>query len=262
MKHSPGATSSLPRSFVPMLGALLLVVVVGGCASLETRATKLQAIKTIGIISAVGDDLTLTKAGLTGLEARNQSFSIEPWGIDDLIVSRASALLSPHFQVQPVTYRRADFAALERDNPITLVNLMRDDPIKELVRSQVSPQGLDAYVVITKAKSTYGSGGRAIAGIGVVNGGTMFDSHAQAHALYMIRVIDGHEFKIIDKKSASPVDNTEIVRLAGPSRMIDDSVLPKGNDAAGNEQLKATITDLIERSLPTTLQDLHLVDRS
>jgi hypothetical protein len=78
----------------------------------------------------------------------------------------------------------------------------------------------------------------------------------------MIRVVDGHSFKVIDKKSASPVDSAELFRLAGPSRQIGASVLPGAQNPAGNEQLKAAVTDLIERSLPATLQDLRLIDRS
>ena len=84
-------------------------------------------------------------------------------GIDDLIVG-ASALLGRRFQLQPVTYPRASFAARDRNSPFALVNMTRDDPIKELVRNQVTPQGLDAYVVITAATSPYGSRGRTVAG--------------------------------------------------------------------------------------------------
>ena len=258
------------RSYALISGALFLLIVVSGCASIDARSSKLQAIKTVGVISAVGDELTLTNAGLTGFENHDQSVSIEPWGIDDLIVSRAGALLSRRFQVQPVTYKRAAFAALERNAPIAgpivvptfVVNRMGDDPIKALVRTQVSPQGLDAYVVVTKAKTKYGSRGHTITGIGVINRTALFESHAQAHALYMIRVIDGHEFTVMDTKAAAPVDNTEIVRLAGPSRTVDDSLLPTADDPARNENLKAAIIDLIERSLPTTLQDLRLFNPS
>jgi hypothetical protein len=247
---------------MPAVLAVLLVVLASGCASLDAPAAKLQALKTVGIVSAVGDEFTLTKAGLTGFADDDQRFSIEPWGIDDLIVSRAGALLGTRFQVQPLTYRRASFAARERAAPIAVMNVLREDPVKELVRKEISPQGLDAYVVITKATSPYGSRGRTVAGVGIINHGAVFGSYAQLHALYLIRVIDGHEFKVIDKRSASPLDGAEMVRLAGPSRLIDPSLLPAANDPARNDNLKAAVTDLIERSLPATLRDLRLVDRS
>jgi hypothetical protein len=244
------------------LAVLLLLALLGACATINASPPKLASIKSIGVISATGDEFTLTKAGLTGLGSSTQSFSIESWGIDDLIVSRASSLLSRRFEVRPVTYRRGAFAALEGDSAVAAVNLLRDDPVKKLIPTEVSPLGLDAYVIITKAKSTYGSTGRTVAGFGVINRTAVFGSYPQIHALYVVKLIDGHEYNSIAKRSASPLNNTETIRLSGPSRSVDDSFLPTANDPAQNEKLKAAIIDLIERSLPTTLQDMGLVDRS
>jgi hypothetical protein len=67
---------------------------------------------------------------------------------------------------------------------------------------------------------------------------------------------------VIGERTAAPLDNKEIVRLEGPSRLVDDALLPTANGAAGNDQLKAAVTDLIERSLLVTLQGLRLVDPS
>jgi hypothetical protein len=245
---------------IQRLATLLLLVLLSACAAVDTSAPKLDAVKTIGVVSAIGDELTLTKAGLTGFENRTQSFSIESWGIDDLIVSRANSLLSRRFEVHPVTYRRVALAALEGDSAITAVNLLRDDPIKKLIPTEVTPLGLDAYVMITKAKSKYGSTSRTVEGFGIINHSAVFGSYAQIHALYVVRVIDGHGFNLIEKRSASPLNNTEMFRLAGPSRLVDASFLPTANDAAQNEPLKAAIIDLIEHSLPATLHDLGLVD--
>jgi hypothetical protein len=97
--------------------------------------------------------------------------------LDDVIVSRISALLSRRFQVQPVTYRREAFATIERNSPIPLASRLREDPIKKLVRAEVSPQGLDAYVVVTKATSRYGSRARVVAGVGMISHHAVFDSY-------------------------------------------------------------------------------------
>jgi hypothetical protein len=247
---------------IKAMAALLLLLMLGACAALDASPTAPVAIKTVGVVSAVGDEFTLTRAGLTGLDNRVQSFSIEPWGIDELITGSAEAMLRQRFQVERVTYQRAAFASHEKDSAITFVNLLREDPLKTLVRSQVTPQGLDAYLVITKAKSTYGTTGRAVAGIGMINHNAVFGSYVQIYALYTIWVIDGHDFKVIEKRSAPPLNNAEILRLTGPSRMVDDALLPAANDPARNDRLKAAITELIKTSLPTTLQQLRLVDRS
>ena len=241
---------------------MLLLLGCGACTAVGTEAPKLREFKTVGIISAVGDTLTVTKAGLSGPGNGQRVYPIESWGIDDLIVSRASALLSRRFQPRPVTYRRTAFAALERSNPVVVVNLLRKDRIGDLVRTEASPQGLDAYVVITKGTSMYGNGGRSVGGIGITNHSALLKSYNQIHALYVVTVIDGHKFSVLEKRSAAPLDNTEIVRLGGPSRMVDDTLLPTATGAAGSEKLKEAVTDLIERSLPATLEGLRLFDPS
>jgi hypothetical protein len=240
----------------------MLLLGCSACTAVGTEAPMLRNFKTVGVISAVGDTLTLTTAGLTGLGNGERIYSIDSWGIDDLIVSRASALLSRHFQVQPVTYRRAAFAALEQSNPVVVVNLLRKDRVKDLVRTEAAPQGLDAYVVITRGTSTYGNGGRSVGGVGIINHSALLSSYNQIHALHVVRVVDGREFSVLDKRSAAPLDNAEIVRLGGPSRMVDDAFLPTATGATGNEKLKAAVTDLIERSLPATLESLRLFDPS
>jgi hypothetical protein len=50
------------------------------------------------------------------------------------------------------------------------------------------------------------------------------------------------------------------VRLAGPSRTIDESFAPGTGDPAQNEKLHAAIADLMARSLSSTLSDMHLAE--
>jgi hypothetical protein len=242
------------------LAAVVLVAVsLGGCAMFATRDTKLEAVKTVGIISAVGDEMTFARMGLTGLNNANQSFPIGSWGLDDLIVQQATTALSGRFQVQPVSYPRTAFAAI-KDSPVAPVNLVRGDPFKKLVKTEVTPQGLDAYIVITKAKSNFGSGARKVEGIGFVSYGTLLASYNQIHVLYEIRVYDGKSFDVIEKMVAPPLDNAGTVGLTGPSRLVDASFSPSSGDPAQNENLHGAITELIARSLSTTLSDMHLAD--
>jgi hypothetical protein len=238
---------------------VLVAVNVGACAMFATRETKLQTVKTVGIISAVGDEITFARGGLTGLDNSSRRFPIGSWGLDDLIVEKVTAALNGRFQVQPVSYTRAAFAAI-KDSPVAPVNLVRSDPFRKLVQTEVSPQGLDAYIVITKAKSAFGGGGRKLEGIGYLNYGTVLASYNQIHALYEIRVFDGKTFDVIEKMAAPPLDDVGAVRIAGPSRVIDESLSPGTGDPAQNEKLHAAIADLVARSLPSTLSDMHLAD--
>jgi hypothetical protein len=238
---------------------VLLALSVGACATFATRQTKLQAVKTVGIISVVGNEISFEKAGLTGLGNASQRFPIASWGLDDLIVQQATTALSGRFQVKPVTYKRAAFAMIG-DSPVTPVNLLRGNPFKKLVQTEVSPQGLDAYVVISKAKVNFG-GGRKIEGLGFVSYGTLLASYSQIHALYEISVIDGKTFDVIEKTAAPPLDGTAAVRIPGPSRMVDESFSPGAGDPVRNEKLRGAIKDLVMRSLSATLSDMLLGEK-
>lgn len=246
---------------LPRHAAALALLLCSACTAIGTAQPKLHDFKTVGIVSAIGDTLTLTSAGLTGFKNEEQALSIEPWGLDNIVISRITASLTRHYQVQPVTYERTAFAAAyKRDNPLPVANLLRENPIKDLVRKQVSPQGLDAYVVVTKATSAFGTRGRKVAGIGLIKYTELLASYVELYALYRISIIDGHDFKMIGERAASPLDNKENVRMEGPSRLVDPALLPTANGAADNDQLRAAVTELIERSLPVTLEGLRLVD--
>ncbi|WBL76343.1 hypothetical protein I3J27_25360 [Bradyrhizobium xenonodulans] len=242
------------RRVILGLACAIACVALGAAAAFETRATRLQAIKTVGIVSAIGEEMSLTQAGLIGLGNSGQSVSISAWSLDELIVQQATRLLSGRFRVQPVSYRRAAFAAI-RDSAVAPVNLLRSDPFKELVRSDVAPQGLDAYIVITRAKSKLGNG-RMVEGVGLAQYRTLLADYGLIHALYEVRVIEGKSFDVIEKRAAAPLDNTGTMRLAGPSGPVDETF----EGPASSERLRAAIADLITRSLPVTLGDMHLID--
>jgi hypothetical protein len=236
---------------IPM--AILAVLSTGAHALFETRDARLKSVKTVGIVSAIGDQFTLAKAGLTGPNSSPRTVPIASWGLDDLIVQQVAEALSIRFQVQPVTYPRATFATTQ-ESAMTAVNLVRGDRFKKLVQTEVSPQGLDAYIVITKAKANFG-GNRKVEGVGLITYSTVLESFRLLHALYEIRVVDGKTFDIIEKRAAGPPDEASSVRLPGPSLMIDASFDER------DENLRRAIVDLVIRSLPNTLSDMHLINQ-
>jgi len=241
--------------------AISLFILTGACASVGSPASKLQGVKTVGVISAIADELTITPSGLTGIDSADRTVAIASWGLDDVVASRINAVLAPRFQVQNLVYHRETFAHPQSHSALPVVDLLREAPVKALVRTEVLPQGLDAYVVVTKATTRFGSRGHIVSGIGIVDGNTLLARYAVAHALYTIWVIDGHTFEIIGKKSAAPLDNSDIVRLTGPSHKLDPAVLSAA-DLAANDQVKAIVTDLVTRSLEPTLRDLRMVGQS
>ena len=63
--------------FVSIRAALLLPVILSACASFETSEVKLGSIRTVGIISAVGDEFSFTTAGLAGFDSGDRRYSVE-----------------------------------------------------------------------------------------------------------------------------------------------------------------------------------------
>jgi hypothetical protein len=240
-------------SFVALI---LLALGSSAGAIFESRDARLQTVKTVGIISAVGDQFTFARGGLTGPDNGGRSVPIASWGLDDLIVRQTAAALSGRFQVRPVSYDRAAFAAI-RESPIKPAALIGGDPIKKLVEAEVTPQGLDAYIVITKARANFGGGIRKIEGIGLISYATVMEPCSFVHALYEIRVIDGRTFDVIEKMAAGPLDDAADVSVGGPGRLIDES-FPHANDRGPDDTLRKAVVDLIDQSLPVTLGDLHL----
>ena len=231
-----------------------LILSSGARALFETRDEKLKSIKTVGIVSAIGDQFTYAKTGLTGVDTSPRNVPIASWGLDDLVAQEVSRALSVRFQVQPVTYPRATFATTA-ESTMAAVNLVRGDPFKKLVQNDVSPKGLDAYIVITKARANFGGGNRKVEGLGLITYSTVLESFDLLHALYEVRVVDGKTFDVIEKVVAGPAVDASIVRLPGPSLVIG------ANFDRRDENLRRAIHDLIIRSLPNTLSDLHLIDQ-
>ena len=262
-----GAADRGTKPFVGGLIGLLLTLSATGCATRDRTDVRLASAKTVGIVSAIGDDFTFTRAGLTAPTEAEQHFPIQTWGLDDLVTIRIGLLLGKRYQVQGLTYSHAPFAAKEAVSPFAMSNALSklkggsENRLSDLVRTQVAPQGLDVYVVVTKAVAPYGSRSRTVAGIGMIERVAVLGSSGQLHALYTITVIDGHTFKVIGKEQAGPLEGDELFRLKGPSREVSADMLSAAASPTGSEDLKAAAIDLIDRGLPKTLRDLQLIDQ-
>ena len=262
-----GAADRGTKPFVRGLIGLLLTLSATGCATLDRTDVRLASAKTVGIVSAIGDDFTFTRAGLTAPTEAEQHFPIQMWGLDDLVTIRIGLLLGKRYQVQGLTYSPAPFAANEAVSPFAMSNALSklkggsENRLSDLVRTQVAPEGLDVYVVVTKAVAPYGSRSRTVAGIGMIERVAVLGSSGQLHALYTITVIDGHTFKVIGKEQAGPLEGDELFRLKGPSREVSADMLSAARSPTGSEDLKAAAIDLIDRGLPKTLRDLQLIDQ-
>jgi len=215
---------------------------------------KSSGLPKVGIVSAIGDELHLRKIGLTVFENGAQEMTIDSWHLDELMIAKVRADLSGRFDVRPVTYQRAPFAALVAEKQI-----FSQDRRSALVHAGVSPQGLDAYLVITKTRGPYGQTKQSLLGLGLVEGGTaLFGTQVYAYANYELGMVDGRTWAVSEEAKAF-LPPRSLSEIGGVSRKVDKSLWPASPDAAANQRLKAAFADLIDKSLPCALQRMRLI---
>jgi hypothetical protein len=232
---------------------LFVLLILAACAGV---APNVEGVRTIGIVSAIGDKFYLRKVGFTVFGNESQEMAIDSWGIDDLMTAKIRAALTPRFDVRPVSYRRAVFANVE--NRLSLVT---EQLRAETVRAEVSPPGLDAYLIVTKASAPYGQTNQTLTGLGIVEGFQLGDPLVYMYAFHSISVVDGHEWSVSRGTYATVPDEPGLFgpRFKGASRKLDKSWWPTSLDAASNQRLKGVVVELIDQSLPGTLQKMQLV---
>ena len=238
--------------------ALLLCVLLlaGGCAgTILGVPADLQEVRTLGVISAFGDRFQLKKVGMTVLGNDESEFPVAAWGIDDLVAGKVRTLLGRRFDVRPVTYRRSVFTELRRGG------------VAAMTREAVTPAAVDAYVVVSSGGSRLGATNQAVTGLGMLeaSGGVFSSNRFLVYALYSVSIIDAREFTskavtVALMPGESLVDPMRSTVLRGPHKQVDESWWPTARDAASNQRLKGAVVELIDQSLPNTLQQLQLVN--
>jgi len=233
---------------------LFVLLLSAGVAARVSAAPGGSSVPKIGVVSAIGDKLYLRKIGLTVFENEAREMAIDSWRLDDLMTARVRAALAGRYDVRAVTYQRAPFAALGEGKEI-----FAREHRPELVRAGVSPQGLDDYLVITKARGPYGQTKQSLLGLGVVEGGTaLFGTQVYAYANYRLGMVDGHSWAVSEEANAF-LPPRSLSEVGGISRKVDNALWPASPDAAANQRLKAALAELIDNSLPCALQRMRLI---
>jgi hypothetical protein len=233
--------------------ALLCVLLCAAASAGVGAAASPKGIRSVGVVSAIGDKFYVRKVGLMAFGNDTKEFPIDSWRVDDLVVSKTRSLLSKSYDVRAVTYRRAAIAAA----PISRSGL------GDTLRAEVSPRGLDAYLVVTKIAVQYGGTNQSISGLGIVEG--PFD-HYFIYAILRVALVDGREFSTIAQSIAAlPGDkscNSIISKpfICGANREVDKTWWPAALNAASNQKLKGAMVEFIDKSLPNTLRQLELTN--
>jgi hypothetical protein len=175
----------------------LALLLLSGCAAQPTMSPQqVAAIKTIGIVSAIGDDMmTLDIPNFFNIGTTAAKGSITYLGLDPYLIGQIGDRLKDRFQIVPVTYQSQDFRA-DRLKP----------SIGDVIHHKTSlpsggPVSVDAYIVATTTNVEVLNTGRHVRGAFLAKLPAIGKDEYVAGVIYTMTVIDGHDFKTIANTS-------------------------------------------------------------
>ncbi len=210
-------------------------------------------IKTVGIISAIGDTFMFEHVCASPFEwigpPETSFLEISDWGLDDLVMREATAALSRRFAVKPVTFEEADFDTWTWS---TLVLHLRELPLPL--------DNIDAYVVILRdwRGDEIGNSVHRLAGVGLYRRDrAKGQPRLGLFASYRIALVDAHTYDIIASRPALKADGNL------PWEPVAPSLWPKTQNNLADAQkaiLQNNLHRLIEETLGLILKKLALAD--
>ena len=214
----------------------------------------------IGVIAAIGDHFSVQHVGLTVFGNELIEVPIEPWGIDDLVVTRVRAAAGGSTAVHRIVYAKGAFDRYY--HPPSQLFSKPDNDLPTIVRTITASSHCDRYLVVTKSSGQYGGTNQTMDGLGVVTNSSsgMFNTGA-LFAYVQVTVFDGQSFAIRE----DPL-GTVGARLAA-SLSKDDSIqqlkdfeppaTPEAtiNNARLRDGARALLSAKLDRILPAYLNE-------
>jgi hypothetical protein len=245
--------------FYARLVALCAALLLAACAPEvdAVPAASLSQVKSVGIISAIGDKFSF-------IASTFENHAAERYGIDGYAIGIAKEQLAGRYAIQPVQYDAVEFGPDRAELPSTSL-FAPGDPLGDVIRAHAQPNNLDLYIVLMKGMTKVENGNRAMHGLGVIKGGDLFTTSYWVHATYSVIVVDGHTGEILADNSAidsaHPFDLMDPPDLPGPFVEVDESYWPEDIEHVPDAQMQKladTLKPLIARTLPDTLRAMKL----
>ena len=221
--------------------AITCAVLCGAAEAEEASPQQLARIHTIGIISVLGDTLTLKDVGLMVFGNSETPESVTAWGLDDHISKEVATWLWQRYTIKPVTYDKSAFADI-RPNIF--------DPLESELGKRVKalgPNGVDAYVIVygTYAQDWIGGTNQFLKGIGIYH-------HLNWNGIYAV-----YSVFVIDASSGETIASGDALVPKGggfdeePWQASDESLWPGSEwfPADGWQDVRLIVQKLIDKSI-------------
>ena len=178
-----------------LLVCLLLFGTLPACTVQPVPAQKLADVKTIAVVSALGDEITFQHVGFTVFTNDRQTSHVD-WKLDDFATQEIAAMLAGRFEVRTVNYDRAKFREHSDQG------LWGEWASSNALLKQTAKSGeVDAYCIVRTRNwpDAIARSNQEISGIGLYSRGGLFASGliVASYASYQIEIIDGRTFATI-----------------------------------------------------------------
>ena len=240
---------------VLVLGVAVLFV---GAAAATAKPIDLSGIRTIGVISDIGQHVALSSMGLTAFSNSYDMIDSSNWGIDEKATGAIADLLRDHFAIRRIIADPVAFSTLPKPGFLERPDQVQV-PVEELVSRLTDRDGIDAYLVCYPMRAEDPLNG-VLSGVGVFRRGGLGERFT-LHAFFDCDLIDARTNKTLARGESMLGPETLFSRPL-PEQPADKSIWAEHSGDLSAEQrdaLRTAVTDLVARSLPWALAEIGLV---
>jgi len=189
-----------------IVGLMLLLT---ACSETSLTRRETAEIKRIGVISAIGDELTIRNFAGRPAEQTADHGSIAELGLDPYVIAQVAAQLQGRYEIVPVTYQPAVFHQTAEEQSLHST-LIQGQPIGLVIRNQTqlpsgmdagTGAGVDAYLVILTGRALLAASNQSLFGTSLVRLPTASGDDYNLGVIYWIAVVDGHSLQPIGNVS-------------------------------------------------------------
>ncbi len=223
----------------------------------QTAPSKHEAsLKTIGLVSLLGDAATVKKVGVMVFGNELHEVPIPSWKLDEQVGGLVQQMLKKTFRIKTIP---VPAEAFDKFNAGSFLLKSYDDELLKFLSGYLGTQHCDYYLLVLPAFDRVGTTNQEVGGVGVLRLESVFNSNPEyIYAFYRLAALDGH-LKPLRAESDFDVKLTLMPDvLRGPNyKMKDGERLPEdANAAIADPRTHRIVWDLLKQSLEKTLPKL------
>lgn len=213
--------------------------------------------KTACVASALGHEFRMQKIGVMVFGNELQTTPVGAWGVDDYANAQVQSVLAGKYAVRRLPPSPALTAGLENSNSGGVVLWGGTAPLVNALRAAAAGGRCDLYIAVARGAAQFGGTNQTVAGLGIVERGTLLGPMTYVHAVFGIAVLDANLTLLRNERAAMApllLSGMTPPGLYAMYAKADASAFPATPQAASQSAfLKNTTRDLVGKGIAKTL---------